>query len=520
MWPRYACETQGPLTPKPLFLTALFLSPWLNAGTAHADSIRNTVREHVNKGLESPKKEDPPKPAPQEKQQPKHDKPENKDAKPTPPPQPAAAAPRSGSPPPQAAPGEAGTEKKALAPTAAEKKSLAPAPKSGAPSMAPAAPPPATPQPASAAPAANKSEPHSGAVFTLDLPGAGDSKDAPKGPPIPQRIFGTNLKLDPKIGGGLRGWIPAQYPTVKTSADIYYTWSVDVSGSFFRYINLHRGYFESNGLAAPRHQGASAAVEAAGYAKKAAWLLGVIGVPITKKWEPVVIYESRAFQSRAIPQQPVRIVPFNTSPDADLATIPLTTSPLTMVSGFETFVLAMRYNQSGEPPTVGQRQTVMPPFYFGLGLTQYSKPYQVTVGDSVLDSVLFDARFRGAGLALGTNLPGKPDSLILDASLQFGLGEVRLLDRLTLNELLPNKGPSGLRAPEWVIGYLEGNLSIGYLYALLKTKPTVLVSAIANGGGARFAYIKTRSGEGESVNMPSLNWDFLWGVMGYVTVPL
>jgi len=163
----------------------------------------------------------------------------------------------------------------------------------------------------------------------------------------------------------------------------------------------------------------------------------------------------------------------------------------------------------------------LPPFYFGLGFTQYSKPYQVTVGDSVLDSVLFDARFRGGGLALGTTLPSKPDFLILDASLQFGLGEVRLLDKLTLNELLPNTpGRSGLQAPEWVIGYLEGDLSLGYLYTLLRTKPSVLVSVVGTGGGARFYYIKTRSGEGQSVNMPSLNWDILWGLMGYVTIPL
>jgi hypothetical protein len=101
------------------------------------------------------------------------------------------------------------------------------------------------------------------------------------------------------------------------------------------------------------------------------------------------------------------------------------------------------------------------------------------------------------------------------------LGEVRLLDRLTLNELLPNTpGRSGLQAPEWVIGYLEGDLSVGYLYTLIKGPPSVLVSAVANGGGARFYYIKTKSEQGEQVNMPSLNWDFLWGVRAYITVTL
>jgi hypothetical protein len=475
------------------------------------------VRNHVKTGLESPKKDEQPKAEAQPKQAPPaktQARPENRQesngSKPERPSDAGSAGGQATPEPPPATPGAS----KSLTPTSLSA--------TRAPTQTPVATPakPTTSAPAQATNTAPR--PKSGVVF--EWSSSGESKEpepAPAGPSIPQRVFGANLKLDPKLGGGLRGWIPARYPTVETSADTYYTWSVDVSGSFFRYINLHRGYYESNGISGPRHQGAAVAAEAAGYAKKAAWLLGVIGIPITKAWEPVIRYESRAFQTRAIPHQQVRIVPFNTSPDADLSTVPLTSSPLTMVSGFETFVVAMRYNQSGEPATVGQRRSALPPFYFGLGFTQYSKPYQVTVGDLVLDSVLFDARFRGAGLAFGFTLPSKPDSLILDASVQFGLGEVRLLDKLTLNELLPNApGRSGLKAPEWVIGYLEGDVSIGYLYTLLRTKPSVLVSAVANGGGARFAYIKTRSGEGESVNMPSLNWDFLWGLMGYVTIPL
>ena len=389
------------------------------------------------------------------------------------------------------------------------------------------------------APTAAQGQPQSGATVIIRWPGQDDEQEAPpQGAPVPRRVFGRNFQLDPKIGGGVRGWIPAQYPTVRTSADTYYTWSIDMSASFFRFIHLHRGYYESNGIAGPRHQGAAVAAQTADYEKKAAWLLGVVGFPITKSWEPIIRYETRAFQTRAVPMQPVRIVPFNTSPDADLSTIPITTSPLTMVSGFETLVIAMRYDANGDPPTFydnrstklnGTKTTIptpspqrspIPPFYFGVGLMQYSKPYQVTVGDNVLQSAIFDARFRGAGLALGATLPGKPDYLILDGSIQFGLGEVRLLDRLTLNELLPNKVGGGLQAPEWVIGYVEGDLNVGYLYTLIKGPPSVLVSAVANGGGARFYYVKTRSGQGEQVNMPSLNWDFLWGLRAYITVTL
>jgi hypothetical protein len=489
-----------------IFLPACVLvAPLLASSTVRAESIKDTVRNHVRSGLEHPKNDET-------AQAPDANK-DSKSLQQTP----ASAQATQAPPRPTAAPAPATTTPSQTSASKAE------------PSKA-----------ATAVPPAAQRNPQSGTTVTFSWPGDSDESEAsPKGPSIPQRVFGSNLKLDPKLGGGLRGWIPAQYPTVKTSADTYYTWSADVSGSFFRYINLHRGYYESNGISGPRHQGAAVAAQAAGYAKKAAWLLGVVGVPITKSWEPIIRYETRAFQTRAIPLQPVRIVPFNTSPDADLSTIPLTTSPLTLVSGFETLVVAMRYDANGDPPTlndnrstkstgtngttpaVSQKRSPIPPFYFGVGFTQYSKPYQVTVGDSVLDSVLFDARFRGAGLALGATLPGRPDYLILDASVQFGLGEVRLLDRLTLNELLPNT-PSrgGLKAPEWVIGYVEGDVSFGYLYTLIKGPPSVLVSAVANGGGARFYYIKTKSEQGEQVNMPSLNWDFLWGVRGYITVTL
>ncbi|HEX7670306.1 MAG TPA: hypothetical protein VF395_12010, partial [Polyangiaceae bacterium] len=356
------------------------------------------------------------------------------------------------------------------------------------------------------------------------LPPEPPPEPEPAGPEIPQRIIGKNLRIDPKFGGGVRGWIPAQYPTVHTSAGTYFTWSIEANAKIFRLLNIHRGYYESDGLSAPRHEGAAVqtASNVLGRTKQAAWLLGMVGFPITKAWEPIIRYETRAFRTTATPKQPVRIVPFDTAPDTQLSTIAATTNALSMVSGFETLVLGVRYDQSEDhSATIDSKSGPFPPFYFGVGFTQYSKPYQVTVGDSVLDSVLFDARFRGAGLALGATLPGGPKNLILDGSAQIGLGEVRLLDRLTLNELLPQTpGREGLTPPEWLIGYVEGDVSVGYMYPLLKTAPSVLVSLVANGGGATFFYFKTQTEQGEKVSTPPLNWDFLWGVRGYVTVPL
>jgi hypothetical protein len=126
--------------------------------------------------------------------------------------------------------------------------------------------------------------------------------------------------------------VPAQYPTVHTSAGIYFTWSLEVNATIARFINIHRGYYESNGISGPRHEGAavSTAASVIGNAKKAAWLLGVVGVPITKAWEPIIRYEARAFRTTARPIQPVRIVPFDTPPSTDLSTIPVTMDPLSM----------------------------------------------------------------------------------------------------------------------------------------------------------------------------------------------
>jgi hypothetical protein len=219
----------------------------------------------------------------------------------------------------------------------------------------------------------------------------------------------------------------------------------------------------------------------------------------------------------------VRIVPHETSADADLTTIPPTTEELSMISSFETFVAGMRYDHSKDPSGVIDtgKDNPIPPFYFGVGLTAYSKPYQVTVGDAVLDDVLFDARFRGAGLAFGLNTKEKPDLFFVSLDGQLGLGEVLLLEDLSLNELLPKaEGRSGLQPPEWLIGYLQGDVTAGYLLPLLRTMPTLLLSLSATAGGATFFYFKTQVEEGETVDAPPLNWDLLWGARAALILPL
>ena len=53
---------------------------------------------------------------------------------------------------------------------------------------------------------------------------------------------------------------------------------------------------------------AAVAAQVGSYIPKAAWLLGVLGFPFFKIWEPIIRYETRAFHTEARPERPVCVV--------------------------------------------------------------------------------------------------------------------------------------------------------------------------------------------------------------------
>jgi hypothetical protein len=329
---------------------------------------------------------------------------------------------------------------------------------------------------------------------------------------LPKRVFGKNLELDAKVGAGIRGWYPEQYPLVRVDHASFLTWSIDLKAKLFGFLRLHRGYYESNGLKGPRTQGAVVARDIGQLVPKAAWLLGTLGVPISRRWETMVSYESRSFATRARPTAPVAIVSRKTSPEADLGQLPRSEGSLEFVSGFETLVLGVRhFPDRGNAGLVGDSTGRIPPMYFGVGFTQYSKPYQVNVGGDPLDELLFDGRFRGAGLAYGLATAREVARPFLALDAQLGLGEVSLLDDLTVNELLPE---------DWLIGYLQGNVTLGYILPLTRGRPTPLLSGELSAGGATFFYFQTRGDEDDRAPTLPLNWDFFWAARVSLTLPL
>lgn len=337
--------------------------------------------------------------------------------------------------------------------------------------------------------------------------------NAPRGSDLPIRIIGKQLMIDPQFGFGYRGWRPQGFRTVDVSTGNYFTGRIEVQAKIFGFLKLNRGFYETNAIRAPQRKGAVVAEAAGQAAPKVTVLFGVLGVPLDFNWEPMIAYQARAYEVKATPTENVRVIPHSASENDDLTAFPLSREQLEIVSRVETLVGAVRYKPTKKySGLVGESYSGwIPPFYLGVGFMSYAKPYQVTVGDATLDELLFDARFRGLGLALGFDIPRVPDNFFVNFETQIGIGQVKLTKDLTLNEALPD---------DWFIGYSQGAATVGYLQPLARTAPTPLLGISASGGWATFFFFKTQRAEGETFDAPPLNWDAFWAGRVFAVVPL
>ena len=370
------------------------------------------------------------------------------------------------------------------------------------------------PKPEAAPPPEAKAAPpgENAIQFSFDSRDSAPEPEAPQKPDQPQlpiRVIGKNLQLDVIVGAGYRGWLPQSYQAVDVKVGNYATWSIDVKAKFFHLVSLKRGYYESNGVASPHTEDAAVAAKIGSYAPKAMRALGILGVPISKAWEPQVRYEAYGFETRALPEKNVCIVDRSASGSA--TGCPGTMGELKIVSAFETLVAGVQYDHSKSDATVvGPKTGKIPPIFFGVGLMQYRKPYQVNVNGNALTDYLFDSRFRGIGLALGTEFGGGVDRIYGDVSVQLGAGEVSLSDHLKLNDVIPNG---------YTIGYVQGTATVGYRLALLHVAPTLILQPSVSLGGADFFLVATNNPDDKAPS-PSVNWDFLWSAQVSLLLPL
>jgi hypothetical protein len=476
---RLACSLRA------LLLLALAAAPTV----AHAQTLKDSLEDHVREGIERSREKKQKKAKKKKKAREK-----KADAEPKPEPKadqaPAPSPPAEPSPPPEP---------------------VAPDPEPGAPS--PTHEPPAADRVPALAPAQRaQSGPQVAISSAAVTPSGGAAAPEPDaGPKLPVRVLGKNLRLDVTVGVGYRGWVPQQYDVVDVDVGSYLTWNIDVKARLFGFLNLRRGYYESNGVSAPRTDEVAVAARIGSFAPKAVWLLGVLGVPINKAWEPQVRYESRAFETHAQPISDVCLVDRDAPEDATEACPGRTMGELKIISGFETFVAGVNYDHSKTgSPVVSEKAQKFPPLFFGIGLMQYRKPYQLNVDGFTLERYLFDARFRGAGLALGTELGGGLDNVFAEIDAQLGLGEVSLTDEITLNELVPD---------DQLIGYVQGTATLGYRLPLIRAAPTLIFVPAVKAGGASFFLVDTNTEEDETATSPSVNWDFLWTVQASLLIP-
>lgn len=330
----------------------------------------------------------------------------------------------------------------------------------------------------------------------------------------PSRTAPGVFEVDIAAGGLVRGWEPQQYPTVEVETRTQGTWHVDVRARIADVIAVHRAYYESSGMVAPRGQLSGRAEDANQAGSSMAWLIGMLGIPAIKfggGFEPMFRYEALAFMSTAYPTAPVRFVPRDT-PRNMLGALPLTTGSVEIATTFETVVAGVRFDRDAfsSAGSTTQEDVHDPSYFVGLGVTSYAKPYMLRVGDNYLDEFLFDARFQGVGLAMGMSSPAGPDRPFLDISGQFGAGKVQIIEEFELSEQLPD----GLG-----VAYLQGNLSGGYAAGLVKGPVSLSLSVIGSVGGMYFyVYEKSESSSSSSSSSSSesrsetLNWDVLWSV--------
>ena len=314
----------------------------------------------------------------------------------------------------------------------------------------------------------------------------------------------------PDSRSAYRGWLPQQYESADVDIASYRTWSVAVKGKFFKYLTLHRGSYESNGLSSPRNKNAAVAAKVGKQAPKAAKALAYIGFPFLKTWQPIIRYEARSFSTSATPKIPVCIVDYEDS--ADLVDCPREQRELQMISSYETLVAGIQYFPSKPSRSViATSKGLLPPVYMGLGLLSYRKPYQVTIDGDTLEEFLFDGHFRGAGLAMGAKLGGGARRFFASVDVQAGLGEVALTRDFDLGEVAPD---------DWLIGYLQGNVHAGFRFVVYNGPPTIYFRPSLSVGGASFHFVNSRGDSIGTDSSPTVNWDLLWSTRAAFEVAL
>jgi hypothetical protein len=304
-----------------------------------------------------------------------------------------------------------------------------------------------------------------------------DSHPPTAATPTPRRltVLGRRATVDLSLRSRMQAWLPAQNPSVHVNAAPYRMYSLELSGGIEGLFTLHQLAFETDGSSWVGWSGPAAAPAAGTSGIGAAAALAMIGLPLLHArgpWapEPIIRYELSTYATTATPSRPVCIVARDADTSADPVACTPTDSPLRMASRFESLVVGVQIGG----------QDGLPSMYGGIDVVRQRKPYQVNVDGRTLDDYLFDARFGGAGLALGFGF-GSDQGFNARGGFHFGLAWISLTDDLSLEDELPS---------DWVLQYLRWDVGMGYGRVLVKGPPRLLVRAGLDASGTHFVYVR------------------------------
>src|SRR5262245_33384075 len=216
-------------------------------------------------------------------------------------------------------------------------------------------------------------------------------------------VLGRPAFLEMSLRSRMQVWLPAQHPSVPIDAVPFRTYSMELSGGVEGVFTLHRLAFETDGSTWVGWSGPAVSPAAGSSGIGAAAALAMIGLPLFHRrspWapEPIVRYELSTFATTATPSGSVCLVSRDADTSADPPDCTRTDGAVRMASRFESLVVGVQWG--------GQGQGGSSSLYAGVDVVRQRKPYQVNVAGRTLDDYLFDARFGGAGVALGFGVGG------------------------------------------------------------------------------------------------------------------
>jgi hypothetical protein len=284
--------------------------------------------------------------------------------------------------------------------------------------------------------------------------------------------LGRQAFLDVSIESRMQVWLPAQHPSVHLDAAPYRTFRLELRGGVDGLFSLHQLALETDGSTWVGWRGPAVSPAAGTSGIGAAAALASIGLPFlrfggAKWWEPIIRYEVTSYATTATPSRSVCLVPRDADTAADPPACAPTDGPLRMASSFESLIVGIQIaSASGTFVNAG------------VDMVRQRKPYQVNVDGRTLDDLLFDARFGGAGAALGFGV-GRDQGLSLHGSVHLGAAWVSLTNDLSLGDVLP---------AGWDLEYFRWSATLGYGHVLWKGPPLLQLRAGLDGSGLYFIY--------------------------------